>query len=64
MQLPTKDKAIYYVVRAFGIGLTVLALVLSFTLKLRSDLRYDVTAIIGLIGYGVLRLARSMKPRV
>jgi hypothetical protein len=42
----------------------VLALVLSFTLKLRSDLRYDVTAIIGLIGYGVLRLARSMKPRV
>jgi len=39
----------------------LLALVLSFTLNVRSDLRYGIVGIMGIVGYGLSTAVKTFK---
>lgn len=57
----SRDKTLFYLLLATGIGLMLLALVLSFTLPLPTRLRFDVVGVVGILGAAVGRFSRKFK---
>ena len=53
----------YYALLILGVAVMLLALWLSFALTLAPHLRYEVTSLIGLAGFGVATLARNFRPK-
>jgi hypothetical protein len=61
MAWTTTDKVLFYGLRWCGLAIMLLALVLSFTLNVRSDLRYGIVGIMGIVGYGLSTAAKTFK---
>jgi hypothetical protein len=56
-----RDRALYYALRYGGVAILLLALVLSYTLKLPAHVRFDVVGVVGLAGWGASTFAGRFK---
>ena len=62
MKPTATNQWLYWGLHYGGIFLMLLAFGLSFFLNLPSQLRFGVTALIGIVGYGLSSSARAFKP--